>query len=457
MNWKWLKSSLKKKCKSSKIDRNNVAKIDQKVKSPEIFKLNTDCMAEICEWLSICDLITLSHTCEVMRIFVGQYFHRNYSIPTVCDNDKFLTNSGTVVNISNLSPFIKKVSIVGDRLRDTRFKYIAENCNSIEHLKFECITLSDDSISSIKNILRKAQRIDLIRVHTRGDFYEKFLKYCEHLSTFCLQSSDNIFIGSSDNKWLQHKFPNLKHLEFVQIPSTRINNLNVFLEKNSQLESLAMNSSLVWKNQDVLRESKIKLKDFAIVINFEESRDYAAYFQLFNELHRQGLFQQLHLYINGFTKTIITQMESLQAFVKLYFTNCKLDKSVTSSIASIIELGTVKSSNLNDIEYLAKNLVNLQRLFIQCADLEDILTFLKFSRNLRIIQVKYLEINRCIGKILNLPELNKARMQLKNARKVTIFIDETLFLTTKFAFGTKFPLIEIKMSESYEWKHHFVK
>lgn len=62
------------------------------------------------------------------------------------------------------------------------------------------------------------------------------------------------------------------------------------------------------------------------------------------------------------------------------------------------------------------------------------------------------------GKILNLIALNKERAKLQNARKMTIYVRDDVFLTTKWAMkhgDINLRFIEMKRSDSYEWNHHY--
>ncbi|XP_055306450.1 uncharacterized protein LOC129570761 [Sitodiplosis mosellana] len=62
------------------------------------------------------------------------------------------------------------------------------------------------------------------------------------------------------------------------------------------------------------------------------------------------------------------------------------------------------------------------------------------------------------GRVLNLVALNKERGKLPNARKVTIYVRDDVFLATKWATkngDTHLKYIEMKRSDSYEWNHHY--
>lgn len=97
-----------------------------------------------------------------------------------------------------------------------------------------------------------------------------------------------------------------------------------------------------------------------------------------------------------------------------------------------------------DLEVLAKNLLKLDRLTIYRTRFEHILPFIQHSVNLKTIAIEYFD-----GDILDLPALNKERKKLLGARKVTIYVEERVFLATKWASKTThLGFIELKRIES---------
>lgn len=53
--------------------------------------------------------------------------------------------------------------------------------------------------------------------------------------------------------------------------------------------------------------------------------------------------------------------------------------------------------------------------------------------------------------------VNEEREKLKGACRVTLFIDEKVYLPTKWAMnGKEFRLIEIRRTSSHRWGHQFI-
>lgn len=460
---KFYDSSREKALKLFKFDKKDTS-------TPRLFKLNIDCVGEICEWMSLRDLKSFGETCRAMKYIVGEYFQRNYAAASViCKKNSLVAYNADCGRIDVFSRFVKKVLILYDEPDDQRFQYIAANCGSIKQLQLKFVTLSDENIGCLKETLTKLQLLRVVRPRIYGDFYDKFLKHCTELQTLSVRSGDRILVGSS-NEWLLREYPTLKHFEMSQVRGSRIGELRIFLELNPQLRSIGVNSSLLWENRQIFLESDIKLQDFAMIVNFVPSRDFPAYYRLLNQLHAKGFYKRLHLYIFSFDSEAIRKMASLQSFVKLYSAHSVLDKSLVSSLINLKELSMDTSDNLSiypeqmdktkDIDIMAKNLVNLERIYFYKATFEHVLLFFRHSKKLRKIEIRHLmlpnetEFNRGI---LDLAMLNKERSQLRGAEKIHIYLKESLFMRTKWTTSAiDFPTVELKLAESHDWSHHFL-
>lgn len=65
---------------------------------------------------------------------------------------------------------------------------------------------------------------------------------------------------------------------------------------------------------------------------------------------------------------------------------------------------------------------------------------------------------RCLTaeKVIPLTALNKERKNLPGAKKVTLYVEEYIYLATKyFIQQTDLDLISLKCIESYRWEHDF--
>lgn len=424
--------------------------------SPDMFKLNTDSLVEICEWLSLTDLNALGQTCKAMKAIVSEYITRNYTaINTILRRDRIDVFSSTKARIV-FPQIVRRILITEPDFNNKRLKYIATQCKSLEKIQFKFATLTVANIQCIKELLNNIRIVHFIKVTFHGDFYNDFLKHCQRLTVLSVRTEAGILIGANNN-WLLRQYPHLKHIEMSQLNGEKIVELKTFFDLNPQIETIGINSSLLRMNQTVFMETCKKFIDLAIIMNYVPSRDYPSFFKLLNELHQNGFYQRLHLYTFSFNEKTFDQMASLRGLMKLYSAHSTLGSRVLAPMLDLRELSVDSSKNLADIDTLAKNLKNLQRIFFYQANYDDIVPFFRYTTNLRMINIRRMIGFECDESFLDLRRLNRARKQLKNASKITVYVKENLFLKTKFAIDTvNYPMVELKLIESYEWQHHFL-
>lgn len=447
---------MKKRKQSKPKKRSKKCKSDDFV--PEIFRLNVDCVQEICEWLSLNDLNAFGQTCKAMKSIVSEYIERNYSaMNTILRKDRIEAFSSTKARIV-FPQIIKKILIVASQLDDERLKYIASNCTSLEQIQFKFTTITVPNIECIRPILQNIQVVRFVKATIHGDFYGDFLRYCDKLRVLSVRSGEGILIGMN-NEWMLRQYPHLKYLEMSQINGAKIDELQTFFDSNPQIETLGVNSSLLRANQSTFVETSKQFKDLAIIMNYVASRDYPSFFNLLNELHRKGFYQRLHLYMFSFNEETLCELSSVRGFVKLYSANARIScRRVLSPMLNMSELSIDGSENLIDIELLARNLKNLQRIFFYRANYEDILPFFRHSVRLKKIKVRQMKISQQSDNvILDLRTLNAEREKLANALKVIIYVKEKLFLQTKYATDTiNLSRVEMRLVESFQWHQHFL-
>lgn len=103
-----------------------------------------------------------------------------------------------------------------------------------------------------------------------------------------------------------------------------------------------------------------------------------------------------------------------------------------------------------DLESTAKSLLNLKRLHLENPKSEMIEPFFQNSTKLNGIKIEQSKGDRFI----NLISLNKKREIFFGAKKVTIFLDESAYLATKWRYkASDLKMIELQRAES--WQYNF--
>lgn len=202
---------------------------------------------------------------------------------------------------------------------------------------------------------------------------------------------------------------------------------------------------------------KMDLEDLAIDMNFSAVPYVDSVLDALLELQQQGRYKQLHLYGLGLQldQSLIHKMAQLDNLRKIYLRNFVAGISF-SPLYSIKELGIYLCSIYNDLEPLARDFINVERLYFWKAAPKHILPFMKYSKKLKKIKIQNLDDESGCGCILKLSKMNRMRRKMHGARKVTIYVKESTYLATKIASNNKdFEFVAIKRAESYQWDHHF--
>lgn len=150
-------------------------------------------------------------------------------------------------------------------------------------------------------------------------------------------------------------------------------------------------------------------------------------------------------------------------------------------MTSLEEISFYSSKHINDFAILPKTLANLKRVHFEYASIADLMLLISQAPRLEKIKVDcYYLVNEVSDSdetdesnesdydendaneidtdtnILDLSAMNKARQKISNL-KLTIYIDEGVYLATKWAMKTtEYELIRLKRVQSYEWDDHFI-
>lgn len=147
------------------------------------------------------------------------------------------------------------------------------------------------------------------------------------------------------------------------------------------------------------------------------------------------------------------------SLVKLRFTEAGDDSIDLSELKDLKELGIGYSNQIIDMNTLANNLTKLERIFFHTVDINNILPLISRKVNLKKKFIEKFEAGKYfdeITKIINLPALNKMREKLFGAKKIMLYVEEEIYLASKWAFKmTDFGQIKIMRESSYPYHTTF--
>lgn len=437
----------------------------------EIFKLKVDHFEELFDWLSLKDLVALGQTCKRMQHIVGYWIKINYAAVKFESRKDGIAGPHPEINLNGLSSFLKKIIFhylehvpydhwgrqwrapggIIDYMKANQFKSLTE-------ILLTRVVLTDAGIERIKDILSQLETVKLKFPHfldENQEFYDGFLQFCTNVNRLCIQGSSNTSIVSGDNTWLRQKYPTLEHFELIMNEAGPIVGLETFFEQNANVKTFATNIEVISANSDTLKNIKLKLDilsvDFCHANTLHSSPD------LLNDLYGSGLFNELHVYFftlynSTFNPESVDALISLKGLTKLYIDGME-DGTDLSPLINLKQLYVNRASSISNMTMLATKLIHLEFIQFTYANIDDILPFVRHSIKLTKIAVHRLDEKDKV--ILKVGQLNTERSKLSNARKVTIYVNESVYLAVKWAKNqTNWNLIEIKRGESYVGLNH---
>lgn len=462
------------KLKNEKSDSKNalaVAAAPSNELTPSIFKLTTDCCDEIFEYLSLKDLHSFGQSCKTMQKVSGEYFHRNFrgaekfiqddGIYTVYADE--VTNKRTKTSVFNR--FTEFLSYYYGEKQPLRYiDWHINEFTSVKHLYLVCTGLNSIKMESFESILPKIEILQIRQcILWRDDFYEILLKSCENLKRLYIQDDLGYIIYNRGN-WLLRSYPMLEHIELTPRGDARIQELQQFFTLNPNIRSFCTTSDCFRANFNLKEKINTKLDGleirhlFANSFNLQEKDfDMSAFCDLLNEFYDRGFYKRLHFHVQDVNEEFSNKLISLHGLEMLTIGKFKNSYHL-SELKDLKELNILDYSNASQLQVLANDLIGLERLLLQNATYDDLFPFIRHSIKLKHIKIFTKEAEHFKGDIIELRKLNEEREKLFGARKLTIYIEDNVFLATKRATSNgdiNLNMIEMKRSNSICWDYDY--
>lgn len=344
-----------------------------------------------------------------------------------------------------------KESIVQSELGKFKyFKLNADKLKSVKKLSLTNVRLNERIVGYILKILPKIEVLELANSTVTEDLYGVLLKYCKNVRH--IQLSRVTF--ETNYNWLLQRYEKLERLELGVNTRERIHELSTFFERNSNIRSFSCDYFTLMSNKDAILNSKVKLDTFELKGNYFEK----SLWDLLYQLHTNGFKKRLD--INARNNFPLDQFSAIQFLEQIFLGDSDLDAleplsthlieyAETVSKYETLPWNYIMKSGKSKNEIFVEQFMNVERLYLFRGTL-DILLLIKKLRNLKKIKL----FNFKSAETLQLDMLNTEREKLAGAQKVTFYVPDTVFLSTKWATRngtTNFSLIEMKRTDSYEW------
>lgn len=442
---------------------------------PDIFRLNLDCFEELFDFLSLQELISVARTCKRMQRIAGHCYQQNYgSTETLCYDDGFYFDEGRVDCFKSQ---FKNVSFKDGTIKEDLESSDDENSDETDEISSSNPS-APDFMAQLTDTT-SLQRIDISGKNLTMDRIKKnkiLLSRAESVTTDCSYCHDNHVFnalmsvcskakylsisGIIDNhEWMYRSFPNLMHLELTPFRLKKLPELKIFFKVNTTIKHLSIDSTTFWSSRMVFKSKNSNFKLNTLSIIYLEGTNFTPFCHLLKELYELGLYKSLYFYCGQqITQEHIDQLVTIKGLGKFH-TESHIEEIAVGGMENVEELCIDQSRSLTDLQSLPHILSNLKRIEFKEATSDDILLFIRHAWRVNKIKVTYLEDGLYFNKneqILDLFALNKERGKLNCARKIVIYVDEDVYLATKWAMKkTDFRLIEMKRITSFDWRHEF--
>lgn len=468
-----------------------------------IFILNIDCMDEICEYLSLKDLHSFGQTCKAIHQATGEYFKRNYK-----STDSFGSEKGIITVSSGhdertlTTAFTEYITrITHDNKTILPLLYIelcTDNFTSLNHISLANLMLNSVKVECIRRLL--LTKVEILRIQNctlDNDLYRVILKFCKNLKQLYVHEYVAETFDKHVNSWMLRQYPMLEHFEFTPKWLFEMEELHGFLELNPTISSFSTDLECLWQNKEDFMKSTVKLDKLGVKI-FQRNNNEAfsqEHCDMLNLLYKQGFYKSLEVqicYVDQHCSNLLSSLHQLDVLCIRNFTRCfNLPR-----LPNLKELAIFDATHKTELDILARSLVNLRRVYLKNALFDDLGPFFRHSTLLEKIMAHFrrddtgdagaacesggacesgdavdtdalsaegasnAKSNRSakstLSATVDLLKMNKEREQLKGAKKVTIFVPDDVFLTTKWARGDlNLRFVEMKRSGSIDWDYYF--
>lgn len=291
------------------------------------------------------------------------------------------------------------------------------------------------------------------------EFYDYFLKFCVNLKKLSIKTRRSPIFGVG-NEWMLRNYP---HLEYFQLDDTdfyelggvtEIIELGQFFELNPSIHIFATTFRLLRSNADRLRGARIKLNQLSISGDCSSENGMSEVCNLLRDLHRQGFYQRIHVYVShAYSENDLNEITSLPGLKKIHLRQLTV---VLPPLLNLKELNIRLGSESVDLEAVAQNLKNVERIYFEKASFNHVMPFIRHSPKLKHVKIMFLRKGtHYYEETIDLSVMNMERQGLEDAAKVTIYVDEAVYLTTKWENArNSIGLVEIDRVEAYKWGNY---
>lgn len=431
-----------------------------------ILEMPVEIIEYIFDYLETVELSAISKTCKWMQQVARCWYRKTYlgylselskTREKVSVNNFRLGYNTCFLNVDHFIPLIDKIIIVPYRntKEEILYKFIDQQSEfqQLRQLTVRELDFTKFNIDTMQEVLSQLEYMEIDRCKVNDEFLENLFKLAPNIKRLYL----NYIV--TENRWLAHNYPTLEHCEII---SETFVPITVLLTHNPNIRKFGTNLTSLWENLQLIKADEINLEELAIIVDDTDHRNnlhLGSIWQSIDKHSHQGFYKRLHLYyrrfIPRFNQKVVDGIVISTAVDRFCVAGrcLRLERVALSELnflTNVVHFVFSDSRFIIDIETVATKCECLKRIHFGKSNLSHVKMFIGGNLKLQQIRIEWFMNDFGIRekmKVLNLIELNKERAKLSNAKKITLFVQEPVYLATKRAMReTELEFIKLKRS-----------
>lgn len=422
---------------------------------------------DIFDWLTLKDLAALNLTCKQLQKLTADYFRRKYPMRFMKCVQEWDTKDVKFRSKDKSLPHfwtnIRSLVVMPD---GTVLRFLQSQFNKrLVSISFYDGEIPDEP-DAIAHLVENADIIEIQYSRLDAEFHDTLLKYCAQIKQLVIKYQfTECEIHGIEYQWMLNVYPTLHHFHWSlpELPQ----HLDTFLRQNPNIRSFHSGVYPTMCTIEFFERTGIRIDELHLKLMFElyehELDEMALVRDHLQTLYARQQFRTVMLQFE-FCSHLLDPEWSKLAYLNGAYVDFPHEPGATKALTLLVHLkllilGINTRLSSAKANKLAKNLINLEEIYVQTGTMHAISPFIRNAVRLKKVYVYHLNVpnefdTRAKGNYIE--SLNADRTQLDNACKTIVYLPDHAFVQVKWECSTlNHHLIEIKRAESHTTMHPF--
>lgn len=403
---------------------------------------------EYCGWEELRNMLEVS---KHLKTMAGNYI--NHQMNTHRISVQLLSNQNKIgipprcEFMSYIFHYVRDATVYGSNLK--LFEY-DEPFQNVRKITFKNLLPSSKPAEMLldERAIKKLENLDAVEfcVHQfECKNYDRVLMHCSNNIKCLIIVTNSRTTNPSAYKcrWYFLEYPKLETIQWDQGYTNAQDKFKILLAKNPTIKNHRITRNISAAIQ-FIKTNKLKIDKLSLRFCSSDAPKFESICGQINDLHQNGQYKELHLiFTNRWSFNYsIHPISSLHALRSINY-----DGDYHKSLGKLLDLKELYINTIpkRDRIEAAKQLQQLQRLYIKEATTNTIRPFVKHSPNLTEIIVERLELSEHTMKV---DELIEEREQLPDAKIQQLFLGEWAYIQLK-KYSNQPKIVKIQRFESF--------